>query len=69
MHGLRVTVGYHRLYSHRAFRATFGVRLALAILGTSAMQGSIKVCSFFSTEFIMLNGVHEYSGGTYALLS
>ncbi|ETW87157.1 hypothetical protein HETIRDRAFT_431593 [Heterobasidion irregulare TC 32-1] len=37
-----VTVGYHRLYSHRAFRATFGVRLALAILGTSAMQGSIK---------------------------
>ncbi|PCH34242.1 hypothetical protein WOLCODRAFT_130280 [Wolfiporia cocos MD-104 SS10] len=39
---LSITVGYHRLYSHRAFRAAFGIRLVLAILGASAMQGSIK---------------------------
>ncbi|EGO30998.1 hypothetical protein SERLADRAFT_432659 [Serpula lacrymans var. lacrymans S7.9] len=38
-----ITIGYHRLYAHRAFRAGFSVRLLLAILGSSAFQGSIKV--------------------------
>ncbi|KDR81080.1 hypothetical protein GALMADRAFT_61389 [Galerina marginata CBS 339.88] len=42
MAGFGVTIGYHRLYSHRAFRATFGVRIILTILGTAACQGSIK---------------------------
>ncbi|KIM47500.1 hypothetical protein M413DRAFT_22154 [Hebeloma cylindrosporum] len=37
-----ITIGYHRLYSHKAFRATVGVRIILAILGSSAFQGSIK---------------------------
>ncbi|EMD32546.1 hypothetical protein CERSUDRAFT_87875 [Gelatoporia subvermispora B] len=37
-----VTVGYHRLYSHRAFRARLGVRILVACLGSSALQGSIK---------------------------
>ncbi|KAL0951591.1 hypothetical protein HGRIS_008272 [Hohenbuehelia grisea] len=37
-----ITIGYHRLYSHRAFRATPGVRVVLALLGSSAFQGSIK---------------------------
>ncbi|TFL03679.1 hypothetical protein BDV98DRAFT_564618 [Pterulicium gracile] len=37
-----ITIGYHRLYSHRAFRASFGVRLALALLGSAGFQGSIK---------------------------
>ncbi|KAL5494752.1 hypothetical protein ACEPAI_213 [Sanghuangporus weigelae] len=37
-----VTIGYHRLYSHRAFRAAFGVRLVLSLLGCMAFQGSIK---------------------------
>lgn len=37
-----ITIGYHRLYSHRAFRATFGVRLILTALGSMAFQGSIK---------------------------
>lgn len=44
----RVTIGYHRLYSHRAFRASYSVRLVLSILGASAFQGSIKVCSAFT---------------------
>ncbi|KDQ31119.1 hypothetical protein PLEOSDRAFT_1092456 [Pleurotus ostreatus PC15] len=37
-----ITIGYHRLYSHRAFRANFIVRAVLALLGASAFQGSIK---------------------------
>ncbi|KAI0714857.1 hypothetical protein C8Q76DRAFT_841427 [Earliella scabrosa] len=37
-----ITVGYHRLYSHRAFRAALPVRMFLALLGASAFQGSIK---------------------------
>ncbi|KAL1951369.1 hypothetical protein VTO73DRAFT_518 [Trametes versicolor] len=37
-----ITVGYHRLYSHRAFRAAWPVRMAVALLGASAFQGSIK---------------------------
>ncbi|KAI0050568.1 hypothetical protein FA95DRAFT_1555494 [Auriscalpium vulgare] len=37
-----ITIGYHRLYSHRAFRASFGVRLVLSFLGAMAFQGSIK---------------------------
>ncbi|KAH9897743.1 hypothetical protein C8Q73DRAFT_640686 [Cubamyces lactineus] len=38
-----ITVGYHRMYSHRAFRAAWPIRLALALIGASAFQGSIKV--------------------------
>ncbi|RPD82304.1 hypothetical protein L226DRAFT_541675 [Lentinus tigrinus ALCF2SS1-7] len=38
-----ITVGYHRLYSHRAFRAALPVRMFLAVLGASAFQGSVKV--------------------------
>ncbi|KAK7451292.1 hypothetical protein VKT23_012632 [Stygiomarasmius scandens] len=37
-----ITIGYHRLYSHRAFRASLGVRVALAAMGSSGFQGSIK---------------------------
>lgn len=39
----RITVGYHRLYSHKAFKAAPGVRVALALLGSAGFQGSIKV--------------------------
>ncbi|KAH9829447.1 fatty acid desaturase-domain-containing protein [Rhodofomes roseus] len=39
---LSITVGYHRLYSHRAFRASLPVRIVVSLLGASAMQGSIK---------------------------
>lgn len=37
-----VTVGYHRLWSHRTFEAALPVRVVLAWLGTIAFQGSIK---------------------------
>ncbi|CAG7854166.1 Acyl-CoA desaturase {ECO:0000305/PubMed:8538376}; AltName: Full=Delta(9)-desaturase {ECO:0000305}; Short=Delta-9 desaturase {ECO:0000305}; AltName: Full=Fatty acid desaturase {ECO:0000305}; AltName: Full=Stearoyl-CoA desaturase {ECO:0000305} [Serendipita indica DSM 11827] len=37
-----ITIGYHRLWSHKAFRAVKPVRFVLAIFGTMAFQGSIK---------------------------
>lgn len=36
--GLALTAGYHRLFSHRAFRATRPVQIVLAVVGTSAAQ-------------------------------
>ncbi|EKM61593.1 uncharacterized protein PHACADRAFT_156838 [Phanerochaete carnosa HHB-10118-sp] len=40
---LGITIGYHRLYSHRSFEAGVKTRALLALLGSSAAQGSIKV--------------------------
>jgi stearoyl-CoA desaturase (Delta-9 desaturase) len=39
--GLGITLGYHRLFSHRAFEAHWGVRLATLIFGAGAMEGSV----------------------------
>ena len=39
--GLGVTVGYHRLFTHRAFKAGKGVRATLAILGSAAIEGPV----------------------------
>ena len=36
-----ITVGYHRLFTHRSFRAVWPLRLALAIAGSMAVQGSV----------------------------
>src|SRR5919202_2718918 len=38
---LGVTVGYHRLLTHRAFDAPRPVRYTLAVLGEMAVQGSV----------------------------
>ena len=38
---LGVTVGYHRLLTHRAFSAPAGVRHGLAALGQMSVQGSV----------------------------
>lgn len=37
--GLGITVGYHRLLTHRSFETTATVRFVLAALGSMAMQG------------------------------
>jgi stearoyl-CoA desaturase (delta-9 desaturase) len=37
--GLGITVGFHRLFTHRSFKATKGVRGTLAILGSVAIEG------------------------------
>ncbi|HWH15025.1 MAG TPA: acyl-CoA desaturase [Miltoncostaeaceae bacterium] len=39
--GLGITVGYHRLFSHRSFRAHPAVRGALAIAGAMSTQGPV----------------------------
>jgi stearoyl-CoA desaturase (delta-9 desaturase) len=39
--GLGVTVGFHRLLTHRAFKTTRSVRAALAILGSAAIEGPV----------------------------
>ncbi|GAB3880130.1 hypothetical protein GCM10029964_033830 [Kibdelosporangium lantanae] len=38
---LGVTVGYHRYFTHGAFKANRGLRIALGIAGSFAVQGSI----------------------------
>ncbi|MBP2371840.1 acyl-CoA desaturase [Pseudonocardia parietis] len=39
--GLGVTVGYHRLFTHRTFTATPAVQAVLAVLGSMAGQGAV----------------------------
>jgi stearoyl-CoA desaturase (Delta-9 desaturase) len=39
--GLGVTVGFHRLFCHRAFKTTRWVRAVFAILGSAAIEGPI----------------------------
>jgi stearoyl-CoA desaturase (Delta-9 desaturase) len=39
--GLGITVGYHRLFTHRSFRATKPARVALAVAGSMAVEGSV----------------------------
>ncbi|MBX5442528.1 MAG: acyl-CoA desaturase [Solirubrobacteraceae bacterium] len=39
--GLGITVGFHRLFTHRSFKTTRGVRAALAIAGSAAIEGPI----------------------------
>src|SRR5690606_39767508 len=38
---LGITVGYHRLFTHRAFEAKKWVRYLFAVLGSMAVEGSI----------------------------
>lgn len=40
--GFGITMGYHRLWSHRSYKASPLLQLILAIMGTLAFQGSIK---------------------------
>lgn len=39
--GIGITVGYHRLFAHRAFKTTPAVRVALVILGSMSGRGSM----------------------------
>ena len=39
--GLGITVGYHRLFTHRSFAARRWVRVTLAILGSMAVEGPV----------------------------
>src|ERR1700742_1959114 len=39
--GLGVTVGYHRYFTHGSFKAKTGLRVALAVFGTMAIEGPV----------------------------
>src|SRR5271166_499911 len=39
--GLGITVGYHRLFSHRAFETGRGLQFFLVVLGSMAAQGPL----------------------------
>src|SRR5467141_2170715 len=39
--GLGITVGYHRLFTHRSFQTFRGIRYAFAILGQLAVEGNV----------------------------
>ena len=39
--GLGVTIGFHRYFTHGSFRANRGLRIALASIGSMAMQGPV----------------------------
>jgi stearoyl-CoA desaturase (delta-9 desaturase) len=39
--GLGITVGYHRLLTHRAFQTSKGIQYAFAILGSMSVQGPV----------------------------
>jgi stearoyl-CoA desaturase (delta-9 desaturase) len=38
---LGVTAGYHRLFTHRSFVAARGLKIALAVMGSAALEGSL----------------------------
>ncbi|MFB7493204.1 acyl-CoA desaturase [Streptomyces sp. NPDC056161] len=38
--GFGLAVGYHRLFTHRSFKARRGLRIALAVAGSLAVEGS-----------------------------
>ena len=39
--GLGVTVGYHRLFTHRSFKTSRPMRALLAVLGSAAIEGPV----------------------------
>ena len=39
--GAGITVGYHRLFTHRSFKTTRPVRALFAVLGSMAVEGSV----------------------------
>jgi stearoyl-CoA desaturase (Delta-9 desaturase) len=39
--GLGITVGYHRLFTHRSFKTTRPLRALLAVLGSMAVEGPV----------------------------
>jgi stearoyl-CoA desaturase (delta-9 desaturase) len=39
--GAGITVGYHRLFTHRSFRTSRALRVLFAVLGSMAVEGSV----------------------------
>ena len=52
--GLGVTVGYHRLFTHRSFKTVRAVRAVLAVLGSMAVEGPV-------IEWVATHKHHRFS--------
>ncbi len=50
--GLGITVGYHRLFTHRSFKTSRPVRALLAVLGSMAVEGPL-------TEWVATHRKHH----------
>jgi stearoyl-CoA desaturase (delta-9 desaturase) len=50
--GLGITVGFHRLFTHRSFKTTRAVRALLAVLGSTAVEGPV-------TEWVATHRKHH----------
>jgi stearoyl-CoA desaturase (delta-9 desaturase) len=40
--GIGITAGYHRLFAHRAYKAPAATRVALMLMGSGAVEGSVR---------------------------
>jgi stearoyl-CoA desaturase (delta-9 desaturase) len=50
--GIGITVGFHRLFTHRSFKTTRSVRITLAVLGSAAVEGPV-------TEWVATHRMHH----------
>ncbi len=55
--GLGITVGFHRLFTHRSFHAPPSVQVALAVLGSMAAQGGV-------TSWVAIHRLHHEKSDT-----
>jgi stearoyl-CoA desaturase (delta-9 desaturase) len=74
--GLGVTVGYHRLFTHRSFETVRPVKVALAVLGSMAIEGPVLTWAAVhrrhhqhSDEAGDPHSPNHYGGGTRGVLT
>ena len=73
--GVGITVGYHRLFTHRSFETNHLVQCALAILGSMALQGPLLTWVAVHRRHHQHSdhagdphSPHHYGGGVLAML-
>lgn len=73
--GLGITVGFHRLFTHRAFETTRAVKCILAIAGSMAVQGPVlewvathRRHHQHSDEEEDPHSPHQHGGGFWGML-
>ncbi|HEY7175721.1 MAG TPA: acyl-CoA desaturase [Micromonosporaceae bacterium] len=73
--GHGITVGYHRLFTHRSFKANRPLKIALAVAGSMAVEGSLigwvanhRRHHVFSDRRGDPHSPHRYGAGTLGLV-
>lgn len=74
--GLGITVGFHRLFTHRAFETAAPVKFALGVLGSMSVQGplfkwvAVHRCHHqHSDKYDDLHSPHHYGGGFFGVIA